>query len=287
MTAPLQVRRIARAVIPTSLVLLAALPVSVSGGAPKPSSAYGGPYYIGGGTEAILASKADQKAAQFAEMNQRGWDSSVVAEVKTGSRLFIRSIRWNRDSSNAPDANRFQQYNYVVQDRRIFVAVWDPTGQRGICNAGVAPFAGMTIKRGVMDNTYPETTTTPPGDAAPCILADGTNAILDDSSKHYMLAHGPGTRISSYDPGTWTNTTVGYAGEILVTVGAKRCSYTINQNSGTYVPHAGTPSRPFKYLDAVARLFATKIGTYPSYEINKSTGLEKPGASGRRVTIQC
>lgn len=299
MAAPPQVRRMAWIASITkarralsrpgwlSVLLLAALPVSGCGGGGKPSSPYGGPYYMGGDTRAILKSKADQKAAQFQEMNRKGWDSSTVAELKTGSKLFANSISWNRDSSNAPDAHQFQQYNYAVQGRRIFVAVWDPMGLRGICDSGSPPFAHMRVKRALMVNDYPETTTAIPSDSKQCILSDGKNAILDDSSKHFMLAHGPGTRITSYDPRTWTTTTVDYAGEIIVAVGDKTCSYTIDQNSGTYVPKAGVPSDRFKYLDAVAKLFAEKLGAYPAYEWNKITDLEKATAGNHPTAIDC
>jgi hypothetical protein len=270
-----------------SVPLLAALSISGCGGGGRSSSAYGGPYYVGGDTEAIFKPKADEKAAQFQEMNKKRWDSSKAVELSRGSKLFVTSLRWNRDNSNAPEARRFQQYNYAVQGRKIFVAVWDPRGKRGICNSGSPPFPHMKVKKDLMVNEYPETSTAIPRDTKKCILADGKHAVLDDSSKHFMLAHGPGTRITSYNPRTWATTTVDYAGEIVVAVDSKKCYYTINQNSGTYSPKAGIPSDRFKYLDAVAKLFAGAVGAYPAYEWDKKSDLEKPTDGKRTTAINC
>lgn len=145
----------------------------------------------------------------------------------------------------------------------------------------------MQVEQGVMVNFYPESTTDKPTDTSECITADGTSGVMDALSKHFMIAQGAGERVSDYNATTWPRTTVDYAGEILVTVGPSSCTYTISQGSGTYVPQAGVPSDRFRYIDRVARLFDTAVGTYPVDEVDKESGLDKSTVDPRPTTLDC
>jgi hypothetical protein len=231
---------------------------------------------------------ADEKAAQFQEMNRRAWNSTIVQELTRGSNLFVTSIKWNRDESNAPKADQFQRYNYVVQGDKIFVAVWTTDEAQDVCNSGLPPFARIKVKKSIMVNFYPEKTTDKPTDTRECILDDGETGVLDASSKHFMIAQGPTSTIKTYDAMTWSKTTVDYAGEILVTVAKSKCFYTINQGSGTYRPRAGVRFQGFRYLDKVAALFAHKIDdVYPEYKWDTVSDLEKPSDGKQTVTLNC
>ncbi|MSQ31596.1 MAG: hypothetical protein EXR64_06245 [Dehalococcoidia bacterium] len=88
-------------------------------------------------------------------------------------------------------------------------------------------------------------------------------------------------RLQDFPPKTkpWEDAQVEYAGEFLVRDpdhATGKCTYVINQGSGTYRPQAGktpfaTPTATpghllggsFEYLEAVAKLFATILSAHP------------------------
>lgn len=224
------------------------------------TSPYGGPYYIGGVTK--KDDMAIAKNAEFIAFNNRKWNSSKVMELKDQN-SFEKSIKLN-SSSGVPYASEFQRYNYVIKDKKIFVAVWDGAKDLDdICNSGM-PYRGMNIKPDEMVNFYPESIGHPPTNLD-CISTAGNTktGVLDAHSKHFMLVQGEGTTISKhyFD---WENKTVDYAGEIIVYLTASPCHYVINQGSGTYRPKAGIQDKDdFGNLEAVAQFFGEQIKVSP------------------------
>ena len=70
---------------------------------------------------------------------------------------------------------------------------------------------------------------------SPCWLPGSKpTGLLDALSKHFMLAQGIGTTIDQFMRASWSETEVAYAGEI--TVDPSRCTFSLNNNSGTYRP---------------------------------------------------
>ncbi len=226
------------------------------------SGPYGGPYRIGGPDASndahLKAAKAKQE--EFSGFQGKSWSYSRVVPLDDED-LLTRSVKANA-KSRVPDADRVQRYNYVVKDGTIWVAVWNDDDADEICgpNAGL-PYPKMRIEEDTMVNFQPEAHKELPFPERvpnPACRAEKRNGVLDAHTKHFMLVQKAGASIAGYEPG-WVAATVDYAGELLVFLrGRKRC-YVINQGSGTYRPHPGTPADGLGHLKAVARLFAPYV----------------------------
>jgi hypothetical protein len=244
-----------------SIILLLLAFLSVSGCNP-----YGGPYYIGGDTKYVDEIMANNKNAEFTAFKNKLWKSSKVAKLVP--LLFKNSIIAN-SKSKVPDADKIQQYNYVIKGNDILVAVWDGDidSLNQICEPGL-PYPPMTIQSNTMVNFYPESNKQFSSDPN-CISTLGNNretGVLDAHSKHFLLVQGVGTKISDYDyTKSWEKKTVDYAGEIVVVLKASSCYYRINGGSGTYKPKAGRSNNDFEYLQKVAELFAKETGVSPEF----------------------
>jgi hypothetical protein len=263
-------------------LLLATLAISGCGCDCNPNpSPYGGPYYIGGDTRKIDPIMANNKNAEFAAFNKKGWDSSEVKKLDDSKPLsnrtfFEESIISNSGSANrdVPDANTAQKYNYVIKDRKIYVAVWKnkDSGLSDICVPKM-PYTIMSISSGAMVNFYPENSEKR-SHIPECVSRVGNDkktGVLDAHSKHFMLAQGPESTISDYDLAKqWEKTAVDYAGEITVFLkspSSPLCYYGINNQSGTYAPKTGPSGKDndFEYLKKVMGRFKDIFGVAPAF----------------------
>jgi hypothetical protein len=269
---------------PGSIVALLLAALSISGCDCNPnSSPYGGPYHIGGDTGKIDPIMANNKNAEFAAFKNKGWDSSEVKKLdgsnpSSNKAFFEDSIKSN-SLSNVPDAKKFQRYNYVVKGEIIYVAVWrnKESSLNDICHPGMPyPTQKMIIRPNTMVNFYPESKPESKyeksdSDIAACASTIGNDKgtrVLDAHSKHFMLAQGPGSTISDYDLAKhWENTTIDYAGEIMVFLESPPCYYGINNQSGTYAPKTGPSGKDkdFEYLKKVMERFKVIFGVAPAF----------------------
>ena len=202
-------------------------------------------------------------------------------------KLFEESIARNKASASGRVG---QLYNYAIDTSgRIFVAVWTANNLNaldrvGKCTTPAPPVPQYNAPREAMINWFAqepsfdritkleEQTPAPPPSQSPCWLKRG-GGILDAMSKHFMLAQGDGTTVGYYEEG-WVNAKVAYAGEITVDV--RLCTYSVNNQSGTYqpLPARYTPEAPDEQQPAadqanriraaLAQFFADKLKIAPS-----------------------
>lgn len=238
-------------------------------------SPLGGPYYLGGSTKDFDKTIANNKSAEFVTFKfAKEWNSSKVAILT--EQMFNNSIEIN-SVSKAPEADRFQKYNYVIKGNEIRVAVWSDAKDKlnDICKSGL-PYPAMTAPtNNTMVNFYPEDDVkdlTKPSKlddpVKDCRAIVGTKVVrvLDAHGKHFMLAQGKDTMISDYDATKkWQDKTVDYAGEILVVIDQGSCFYGLNQGSGTYQPNSGHTKDDVDYLIAAANFFSKKIHVSPAF----------------------
>ena len=182
-----------------------------------------------------------------------------------------------------------QKYNYVIDDEgKIIVAEWNvedlaqeldnakvkaqpsvvPTAnaqedtEENNCDGkkceGDIDFIPKNPQK--MVNWFPEDEYEDLADPqSPCWLNRSKNdGLLDAISKHFMLAQGPGEDIHKFTEG-WEDTEVRYAGELTVDV--VECTYTVNNNSGTYKPK-------LEGLADAAKHFAKEIDVGPMWYVD-------------------
>ena len=245
-----------------SLLLIAACG---GGGGDAGECDFGGPYPFGGPTPFEMTDKQkDKKQDDFERYERRKLFLSQTTKLQDMD-AFEKSIRENLPF---PYGVRRQAYNYVVAENcDILVAEWkdDLKFEDVLSGAGCfetpRDFTPGDGQEGMI-NWFPEElngsqyVVTPEARKSPCWLdAAKKEGILDAFSKHFMLAQesrGEGEgKIEQYNKEAWANTSVAYAGEILVDLGS--CTYSLNSNSGTYRP-------PDKHLPAVTKYFLENFG---------------------------
>lgn len=141
-----------------------------------------------------------------------------------------------------------QLYNYAIRPTcEIIVAEW--TGDmrseefsqlliKDFCHE--RDFIPVTTENGMI-NIFPEDKRSEPrvvdesARQSPCWLdSSREKGLLDALSKHFMLAQGKNKTIGNFNEGTWPDTKVAYAGEILID--PQDCTFLLNGGSGTYLP---------------------------------------------------
>ncbi len=249
---------------------------------------FGGPYSFGGEREGMVKIDFERdKKEDFQRYHNAGLFFSEAAELT--SSLFEEWVKENlpveeklpvednlpveENLVRKPYGDKRQQYNYVVDtEGRILVGKWKDNVDTDLKEVlddekrcpGMPDFRPHTQG---MINWFPEESK---NGLSPCWLAGlaGNEAgikkdgLLDAISKHLMLAQGEGNSIDKLfddDKSLWEEWTdesvkVAYAGEIIVDLDS--CTYSLNNNSGTY-----TPKR--EGLPDVAEYFADKIGVAP------------------------
>ena len=254
------------------ILLAAFLLFSDCNGAPT-NDQFGGPYKF---REAQNMKKRDA----FECYKDMRLSLSKATELR--SSLFEESIRENFAS---PYGARMQKYNYAILGDKIIVAEWnvaDPgdaldkakkeattngcPGSKCVGNMGDIDFVPHKPQK--MINWFPETTDNP---QSPCWLNRSDKdrlGLLDAISKHLMLAQGKGKIIDNFvvqkwgseKNGDWKRAEVAYAGEIIVDV--DNCTYSLNNDSGTYQRNGKPPD--VGELAEVATHFAKEIDVGPN-----------------------
>ena len=268
------------------ILLAAFLLFSDCNGAPT-NDQFGGPYKF-------RASENMKKRDAFECYKNMRLSLSKVTELNTS--LFEESIRENFAS---PYGVSKQKYNYAILGDKIIVAEWNvedlaqalevakvkaqpsvvPTAnaqedteenncEGSKCVGDVGDIDFVPNKPQKMINWFPETTDNP---QSPCWLNRSDKdrlGLLDAISKHLMLAQGKGKIIDNFvvqkwgseKNGDWKRAEVAYAGEIIVDV--DNCTYSLNNDSGTYQRNGKPPD--VGELAEVATHFAKEIDVGPN-----------------------
>jgi hypothetical protein len=228
---------------------------------------FGGPYPKEGNE--ISQPKKDA----FGTYQARGFTFSQATVLENVEHLQ-QSVSKNLSS---PYGVTGQLYNYVISlDCTIVVAEWiDEVSDddelaltTGKCPGGQNFIPG--ISEGTMVNFFPEDlggqlrAVNDDARRSPCWLGplsgdrpserlDRVNGLLDALSKHFMLAQVQieNATINDFDGSTWPNAKIAYAGEIVVNPSS--CTFSLNNNSGTYKPGAS-------HLPDVVEFFLAKLG---------------------------
>lgn len=241
-----------------SLLLIAACG---GGGGGAGACGFGGSYPFGGPTPFEMSTEEkQQKQSDFLRYNGLGLTLSQTARLEDMAD-FEESIKENL---GFPYGGTRQAYNYVIAENcDILVAEWkdNPNFNEILTDPnclGTRDFTPGDGQKGMI-NWFPEElngsqyVVNPKARKSPCWLdAPKKNGVLDALSKHFMLAQGSNGegKIEEYEE-AWANTSVAYAGEILVDLGS--CTYSLNSNSGTYRPLD-------EHLPAVTKYFAEQLG---------------------------
>lgn len=220
--------------------------------------------------------------------------SSLSLTVELDKVLLKESIDWHKD--NSPYGESYQTYNYVINEKEmIIVARWieQPTPQPVNINtiANACKTTGTDNAKKELTNTAQFMVNFYPGDPQnkelSVLLCGGRENILDELTKHFMLAQGLGVKSSDYDE-SWRGSSVRYAGEILIDVA--KCVYTINNGSGTYRPYAGVDKQDKednKYIKNVVTLFNNEVGSDPAYHPRDRTLKYNDSGKGVLPTTVC
>lgn len=261
---------------------------------------FGGPYPLGG---ILHKNELVENAAKIAEFGMLFGKALFASKGEVLTReLLERSIKTN---SNFPQGTKAQKYNYVVlfDDRgspTIWVATWSDVGTLSKVvgsqceRSKERKWKDVEFENGRMVNIFPESTTRVPKRAnerriaasSPCYFPGfGEQAkpvgILDASSKHFLIAQ-RGRTLEHFEPKKWAQVEVAFAGELFVDY-ERKCTYSINTNSGTFRPTPGAVSRSIvvfkeyqresgkevgydaRFLSMVAELFIETLGAKPSF----------------------
>ncbi len=226
---------------------------------------FGGPYPF-----APTGERAEKKRVDFECYMELGL--SLSQAVKLDDDLFERSIRANDESPDRTDAEKYdtQKYNYAINERgEIIVAKWENTSlvhdkevsancrDRRCNEKSRRDFDLDKDLGGIMINWFPEAKAAVPKQSPCWLTSPNKDGLLDAISKHFMLAQGYRFTIDDFDWNDWKDkkrVKVAYAGEI--TVDLVSCTYSLNNNSGTYGPEGGE-------LKSVAKHFANEIHVRP------------------------
>ena len=221
-----------------------------------------GPYELGHGlSQSAKDEKTKKKIDDITMLVGKNLFLSKTTRLNKETSLLKDSI----ENSSFPYGDKQQKYNYVINlDGEIIVAGWDPDVdfRNVVLDVAICPggtdFPLQSPQR--MINWFPESSA---NGQSPCwldtIRKDG---LLDAISKHFLLAQGVDRTIRNFNPGMpseWTDTKVSYAGELIVDLDS--CTYSLNNNSGTYLPVGDE-------LKKVAEYFAEEIGVGPFSYVN-------------------
>ena len=259
-----------------------------------PAGDFGVPYPFGGRDRMDFEEKKKEDFRCYEELRL-----SLSQAVELDDNLFEGSIRANKEFPDRTDGQKYdtQKYNYVIDTNgNIFVAQWNVDDIEAALNAAWdkaksevdaedkckgrqcledGGFTPQVSNMKVMVNLFPEDEQADPR-ISPCWLdrdkKDGGPGLLDAISKHLMLAQGvndagEGATIGDFKVNEWATKTEGdwmqakvrYAGELTVDV--VRCTYTVNNDSGTYKPK-------LEGLAGAAKHFANEIDVGPIMYVN-------------------
>lgn len=239
---------------------------------------FGGTYSFGENRNTVDKIKFEmEKKDDFEFYKDNGLSLSKATQLTENS--FKESIMASRAANVRFPENEMQErydnvidkqkYNYVIHvGGNIIVAEWgDDVDLEKVLSGGVCSSTDFTPQKPRrMINWFPEDS----GDGqSPCWLGSKMEkGLLDAISKHLMLAqgvdkNGKGATIGDFnvdkwatnDEGDWMKAKVAYAGELIVDLAS--CTYTLNNDSGTY----GRPNGD--ELENVAKYFDDELGVGP------------------------
>jgi len=248
--------------------------------------------------------KAGEKERDFECYKELGL--SLSEAVKLDDVLFESSIEENYKSPDRTDSQKYdtQKYTFVIAEvdgnEEIIVAQWKEDNDELDGDKKVSEKCHCRIDNrwnfglgdaGIMVNLFPEDKDEDSRERkSPCWLdSDRKDGSLDAISKHFMLAQGVGATIDMFNDDNennwygWTAKEVLYAG--VFEVNLDKCTYLINNDSGTYQPKLDG-------WEAAVRHFANKIGVGPIMYVNivfhedgNSTSTEYPTDSLFKTTV--